>query len=179
VILGAVVIEELPLSIVREYWYPATNNIGPWVCVLVQPDSVEPWRGFFSLNRYHGRSWSLVTWEGEARFFVAAGGFGYWVDEDHPEDVSEATGVLPLNQAVAVPGQALTIAVSDDLSIHLLTPDSELWRTTRIGWDDLKITRVAGSKLEGVVWNVIDDRNDDFAVDLETREVRGGAKNFP
>jgi hypothetical protein len=179
VVIGAAVIEQLPLSAPREYWYPPQGNVGPWLMVLAESQAGEVWRGFFSLHRGWGSEWSLVTWPNESRFFVAAGGFGYWVDEGDPEGAVRVDRILPLRQAVAVPGPALMVAVSDFTTIHIITPGGQAWETKRIGWDFLKIAEVSGSMLKGTVYNAIEGRDDNYELDLDSREVRGGSRNIP
>jgi hypothetical protein len=49
------------------------------------------------------------------------------------------------------------------------------WRSARLGWDDLAVTRTTDDRIEGQAWHAPDERMVGFSVDVQTGEHEGGA----
>ena len=49
------------------------------------------------------------------------------------------------------------------------------WRSSRLGWDDLEVSRVTGDRIEGKAWHAPDDRMVGYSLDVRTGEHEGGA----
>jgi hypothetical protein len=49
------------------------------------------------------------------------------------------------------------------------------WRSSRLGWDDLEVSRVTDDHIEGKAWHAPDDRMVSYSLDVRTGEHEGGA----
>jgi hypothetical protein len=58
---------------------------------------------------------------------------------------------------------------SIDVRLHVA------WRSARLGWDDLEVSRVTHDRIEGRAWHAPDDRMMGFSLDVQTGEHEGGA----
>jgi hypothetical protein len=48
-----------------------------------------------------------------------------------------------------------------------------MWETSRVAWDELKITSIDTSSIFGEYWDVATEKQARFRVDLDTGEVSG------
>jgi len=60
---------------------------------------------------------------------------------------------------------------SDSIDVRL----DVAWRTARLGWDELDVTRTTEDRIEGQAWHAPDDLMVGFSVDVQTGEHEGGA----
>lgn len=122
--------------------------------------------GFAGVNVAQGL-WPLPERD---RLLACAGGYAYEIMPGAPEQ----TRLLPPRPAVAVlPFPERTVLVTHH-GLQVREAGGELWETPRLSWEGVSLLRIEGDRLIGTGWNLIDDAEVAFAVDLHTREAIGG-----
>ena len=53
------------------------------------------------------------------------------------------------------------------------------WKSARLSWEGIRITRIDGDALHGMGWNLMTDREVAFSLDLRTGQHQGGAFTPP
>jgi hypothetical protein len=101
-----------------------------------------------------------------------AGGYAYLVDTTAPDHCLH----LPLRPVTAV-----LPAVADNLLLlagfHTITaigPTGPVWTTARLTWEGLRMGELRDGKLHGLGWNMLEDRELPFILDLTTGKHEGG-----
>ena len=104
------------------------------------------------------------------RLLACAGGYAYAIEAGSPEQ----TTLLPPRPAVAVcPLPDRTIFVTHH-GLVVREADAEVWTTTRLSWEGVTVTKADGDAVHGAGWDMMDDVEVPFRVDLRQRTVTGG-----
>jgi hypothetical protein len=138
--------------------------------VEISPSPLQSWVGNF--QRGDGSLDKVIQHPDDRHVIVVAGGQGYIIDALS----RELTCLLESGvSSMLIISDQRQVVVSDDIRLQLVGSQGLIWSTRRIAWDGIQELRLDGDFIRGQAWNVIDDCWDDFAVDLETGSVAGGA----
>lgn len=103
---------------------------------------------------------------------IAAGGYVYLVDTIDP-DRSTHVELRPVTQVMKVPEVPALVFVGFHHMV-VYSAESALWQTPRLSWEGISEVRVDGDVLHGLGWNMPEDKEVPFTVNLKTRETSGG-----
>src|SRR5215468_4019922 len=138
------------------------NNSSPWVGFFAQGfDSSQVAHGVFSCP---DPDWLCAVARGYA-FLVDTTNPQRWIQvEQRPVVVVKP--VLELKLLLFVGFTSLTV----------LGESQRLWTTERLSWEGITISEIQGTKLTGMSWDAIADKEVPFEVDLLTGKSKGGAR---
>ncbi len=103
---------------------------------------------------------------------AVAGGYAYIVDTTSPER-STHIPLKPVAEVLSLVAHRL-LAFIGFHTIVAWGADGLAWQTTRLSWEGIRITGVEGDTLSGFGWNMMTDKEIEFAVDLRTGAHTGG-----
>ena len=103
---------------------------------------------------------------------VAAGGYVYLIDTRAPARW-EQVAYRPVTEIRAVAEHGLLVFAGFQ-AILAWNREGKAWQTQRLSWDGVRITEVRGGTLLGLGWDMMSDRELEFAVDLTNGEHTGG-----
>lgn len=140
-----------------------------WLEVI--PVDGESWIGGFECGP--GRLTGLFATPSPDVVCVVAKGQGFWVPVLAPGDV-EIIRSIPIEDVIAVPGKRVLV-FADYTELEAYGGGGSLWRTERLSWDGLKITKVTAEVIRGTAWDSPANRDVAFSVDTETGASEGGS----
>ena len=121
--------------------------------------------GFAGESVAHGL-WPLPR----GQLLACAGGYAYAITPEAPE----ISVLLPARPAVGVIAlQSRTILVTHH-GLTVREQDAEVWTTPRLSWEGVTVTAVDEDAIQGLGWDMVDDVEVPFSVDLRRRTVTGG-----
>lgn len=142
-----------------------TEHDGLWLSLT--PASGNPWVGVFAFGCTSPHAFSrVVSSPNPDRALVVANGAGYLVSAADPQRWEEVP-LRPVLDIRAIPERGLLL-LSDFTRIAAYGSKGLVWRSPRLCWDELKITRVRGETIEGTGYdptNSITNKSP-FAVDI-------------
>jgi hypothetical protein len=103
---------------------------------------------------------------------AVAGGYAYILDTAEP-DRSTHIPLKPVAEVLVLAGQSLLVFVG----FHAIVAwgrEGLAWQTGRLSWEGIRITGVEDGKLRGFGWNLMEDKEVEFSVDLLTGVHTGG-----
>jgi hypothetical protein len=103
---------------------------------------------------------------------AVAGGYAYIVDTDAPER-STHIPLKPVAEVLILIEHGLLVFVG----FHAMVAwgrEGLAWKTGRLSWEGIRITRVEGGLLHGFGWSMPADKEFEFQVDLKTGSHIGG-----
>ena len=103
---------------------------------------------------------------------IVAGGYCYLIDTSDPASWQQLE-YRPVVEVRAVAEQNLLL-FSGFHAVLAWGPQGEVWRTSRLSWDGVRMTEVRGETMYGVGWDMNTDRELTFAINLKTGEHQGG-----
>jgi hypothetical protein len=143
------------------------------VAVRVSPAHAKPWDGVFApLMPGHYVS-GIYAHPDPFVFVVVANGQGYIVNAHDPEQWAVATP-SPIMAVVPVPNPPLLVLVGSTY-LTALDESGEAWTTPELSYDGIEVTRLEDQTLYGYAWSAPREQKVEFAVDLQTGSVEGGA----
>ena len=153
----------------------------PALSVEVKPKRGKLWTAVFAEDGA-GFLTGLFTTPDDRTLCVVCGGAGYFIDTDDPERSWFRVECTPIRFALPFAKHGLLAfgnftdfvayrVDSDSIDIRL----DVAWRTARLGWDELDVTRTTEDRIEGQAWHAPDDLMVGFSVDVQTGEHEGGA----
>ena len=101
---------------------------------------------------------------------ACAGGYAYTVQPLAPEK----TVLLPPRPAVGIVALPARTVLVTHHALVVREAGGELWTTPRLSWEGVTLIGVEGDALHGTGWNLFDDAEVEFTVDLRSRSVSGG-----
>lgn len=152
----------------------------PALVVQVTPHRGEPWSAAFGED-YFGFPSGLYTTPAPDTVCVVAGGAGYFVETRDPQHGWVSLACTPVRFVLPFASYGLLVFGSfiDFVAYHLNPDDDQeltvAWRSARLGWDDLAVTRVTDDRIEGEAWHAPEDRMIGFSLDVRSGEHEGGA----
>jgi hypothetical protein len=132
----------------------------PTLLVEVTPGRGAPWTGAF------GEEWAspayatgLYTTPERDTICVVASGAGYFVNTTEPESAWIPVACTPIR--LVLPFRKLGLLVFGnftDFTAYRFDPEQATimkvaWRSARLGWDDLAVTRTTDDRIEGHAWH--------------------------
>jgi hypothetical protein len=143
--------------------------------VRVMPHRGAAWTGFFALGFDSAQVVNaFCSCPDPDSLCVVAGGYAYVVRADDPAQWFRVEQ-RPVVNLRAVPGSALLL-FTGFISISAVGREGLQWTTGRLSWEGVTITEIAGSKLRGLGWDAMADKEVAFEVDLLTGKHTGGAR---
>ena len=103
---------------------------------------------------------------------AVAGGYAYVIDTARPE-VSTHVGLRPVVEVRELLGAGLLLFAGFH-TVAAWGVDGLAWETGRLSWEGVRLGLVEGGVLRGFGWDVMSDKEVEFAVDLRTGAHEGG-----
>lgn len=103
---------------------------------------------------------------------IAAGGYVYLANTLNPAECIHVE-LRPVVEVITAPNVP-ALAFVGFHSIVIYGEEGQLWQTPRLSWEGLTQVRVDGDTLHGLGWNMPEDKDVPFMVNLKTRETKGG-----
>ena len=103
---------------------------------------------------------------------AVAGGYAYVLDTAAPER-STHIPLKPVAEVLPLAAQGLLLFVG----FHAMVAwgrEGLAWQTARLSWEGIRITGAEGNELRGFGWNLMADKEVEFAIDLRTGAHTGG-----
>jgi hypothetical protein len=161
------------------FYFPGALTVGgrDGVTIKVVPQEGPAWIGTFAfggLRRNEAKA--LFTTPEVGKLLVVSRGAGYFVSASDPREWKPALTV-PTTDVRSIHDRGLIVLASfTDLLAY--NEKGLAWRTKRISWDDLKLLSTSANEIKGEFWDLQTEATQQFAVDLATGSVEGGAQ-FP
>lgn len=107
-----------------------------------------------------------------AHMLAVSGGYAYLVDTTAPDSCLH----LPLKPAVQIlplPKEGLVVLAGFHHAIAI-DANGVRWTSARLSWEGLTLGEASQGKLHGTGWNMMDDKDVPFTIDLLTGQHSGG-----
>jgi hypothetical protein len=128
----------------------------------------ETWVGNF--HRGYGHAEGILDHPDKQRVVVLARGQGYVVHPETPEDVTMFG--YGFKEFFSLPDFNAILFV-DDLGMETINQEGLWWRTPRISWDGITVSKIERGKLHGEAFTPFDQVWVPFTVDLRTGDCEG------
>jgi len=143
--------------------------------VKITPPDAPSWVGSFARGFETDQ---LVTgvfgWPDGISIGVVSAGYGYVVRASDPKGWARLQP-MPITDVRVMPEHKLII-VADFTHIFAYGSEKSMWKSERLSWDGITITKVATNHVFGLVWDASEDKEVEFVLDVRTGEHTGGAK---
>lgn len=160
----------------ERFYYPgaSTQGGGDGPIVRVIPYSGDPWVGVFAFGKNAPKDGAtgVFTFLDPDVVCVVAHGDGYLVQVDNPRDW-KAIEVYPICIVMPVVSRNI-IVFANHTELTALGRSGAVWKTKRLAWNEMKITRVTDDFIEGETWDIRSEEDVSFRVDVSTGEHTGG-----
>jgi hypothetical protein len=103
---------------------------------------------------------------------AVAGGYAYLIDTLAPEHCLHVP-LRPVTQVLSAPDAGL-ILLAGFHTVAALDANGLRWESARLSWEGVTLSEVRDGKLHGAGWNMHNNREVAFTVDLTTGEHEGG-----
>lgn len=133
------------------------------------PRSARAWLGYFAFRHPSYQFTGVLATPNPQFACVVSSGVAYWVSAKDPHACSKLN-FEPVLGARAVP-QLDMILLWDFITLGLLGKDGQLWRSPRLCWDELQITKIQDGVVYGVGHNPLGRSEGEFRFDLKSRTV--------
>lgn len=173
------ILSELPNQNCSHLFYPGgtTNGGKDGILIEVSPELGSNWIGTFAKDLTYPNSLNKVlAWINPNKIFVISSGVGFIVNVFAPTKY-EVIGIEPIIQAIPIPEKNMFV-FSDYTNVTAYSEDGMLWQTDRISWNGLKIDSIHNSYLQGTYFDVKNDEDSSFIVDLSDGKVIRKFNNF-
>lgn len=170
------IVEELVAG--ERYYYPGASTQGGKDGILVKVISLEgkSWLGVFAFGEISSNGISGVySTPDPNKFCVVSKGAGYIVSSNNPNEWQQVKAI-PVMDVRSIK-QHKIIVFADYTELLAYDEFGIKWRTERLTYDGFKIIEVTESSLKGEFWNIRNETNDIFEVDLVTGSQVGGVKD--
>lgn len=155
---------------------PASPEDVESILVKVTPADAAPWvgsfaRGFATDDLVSG----VYAWPDGESLAVVSAGYGYVCKAaDHGRNWVRLQP-MPITDVRSMPEQSL-ILFADFTHIYAYGVERSAWKSERLSWDGVTITKVATHHVFGLAWDAMQDKEVDFVIDVRTGEHTGGAR---
>ena len=167
------VLNELPSNNIKRYYFPDNENGKDGIILSLISSDHKEWVGIFGFGNLSNKSVTGVySCPNKDYICVISKGNGYYVNVNKP-DSWEAIKLLPIID-VRIHKDKNVIYFSSLTEICAYNENGLLWTTKRISWDDLKIIEINEGKIIGEYFDIRNDDNVRFEVDLDTGIIKGG-----
>lgn len=167
------IIHEYPSS--KRYYYPGATTSGGRDGVMIEVTSAEgkKWVGVFAFGEISSSGITgLFSMPDMNKFCVVSRGAGYIVSSVNPEDWQEVE-VIPILDTRIINNKKI-IVFADYTEILAYGETGVKWRTERLAYSGFKIIEITEYSLKGEFWNIRNEANDRFEIDLSTGKQIGG-----
>ncbi len=168
-------LDEIPNGTGVSYYLPdQPNRVGQDGIILrVSPKDCPPWIGLFSsVKKYPGTPSMVLFTPDPNAICVICSGDAVITDVTRP-DRSTLLDFEPITDAVAVKERKMIVFAGFTKLMAFDGSNVAMWETSRIAWDELKITSVDALSISGEYWDVATEKKAQFKVELDTGEVNG------
>ena len=170
-------LEETANTVLPHYYFPGASTQGgrDGLLVQVRPERGQPWLGTFASGRVTPKGISgIFTTPDPQRLCIVSKGEGYLVNATAPTKW-ERIRATPIIDVCSI--RAKEIIVFANLTELVAYSSAGMkWRTKRLTWDGLRITKVTDALIEGEFWDIRTEAKGCFVVDLATGTHEGGIK---
>ncbi|MBO9584991.1 MAG: hypothetical protein J7574_12595 [Flavobacterium sp.] len=159
----------------ERYYYPSGVSHGgkDGLIVKVTHSKGESWIGVFAFGEisYKGL-YGVYTTPNPDKFCVISRGAGYIVSSLNPNDWEEVD-FIPIIDVRSIKSQSI-IVFADFTDLIAYGENGIKWHTERVAHDSFKITEVTDRYLRGQFWNIRNEANETFEIDLLSGSQVGG-----
>ena len=172
---SAAVLNEFPSGEARVLYYPGASNQGgrDGMAVAVTPQDRNKWIGVFAFGAFGASITAISSTPDPGTMCVVSKGAGYLIKPNKPEQWSDIP-IVPITYLKPMPEHRM-ILLADYTSIAALGAEGLIWRTQRLSWDGISISRITTEHIEGEGWDPTTTRRPAFRVSLATGESSGGS----
>lgn len=159
------------------YYYPGANIQGGKDGIMVKVISSEgkSWIGVFAFGEISPTGISgIYSTPDPNNFCVVSKGSGYIVSSNNPKDWQQVKAI-PVMDVRSIKHQKI-IVFADYTELVAYGEAGVKWRTERLAYDSFKITEVTEYTLKGEFWDIRNEANQTFEVNLTTGLQVGGIK---
>jgi hypothetical protein len=135
--------------------------------VMVRPEGAEPFLATCALG-FHDPAVPTGVWAAPnaEEMCAVAGGYAYLIDTAAPERFT-MIGFRPVLEVRPVAAKGVLLFVGHH-SILAWGAEGQAWESGRLSSEGVTITGIEGDVVRGVGWELMTDRETEFAVDLGT-----------
>lgn len=163
----------------ERYYYPNGNMIGgkDGLIIKISPSNSNAWIGVFAYGELaRNGTFGVYTMPNPNQLCVVSNGAGYIVNSDNPENWTEVKSI-PITDVRCIEKQKI-ILFADYTQLVAYDETGIKWRTDRLAYDSLKILWVDDNILKGEFWNIRNEDNQIFEVNLNDGSQIGGIKEL-
>lgn len=162
---------ELPGSGGEVFYQPGASTTSGRDGLLLRfnPRSAKPWLGCFAFGHASYDFTAVLASPNPQFACVVSKGIAYWVDATDPVDCAQLDFEPVLGARVI--SEPDTILLWDFITLVLLGSDGQLWRSPRLCWDELQITKIQDGVVYGTGHNSLGPSDGEFRFDLKSRTV--------
>lgn len=137
----------------------------------IRPDSAREWIGCFAFGHHSYLHTAVFSSPDPDCVFIVSKGAAYWANAGCPERC-RVVDFFPVLGVRAMPVSGLLL-IYDFTTLGLLGSDGSLWRSSRLCWDELRITEIAGGVVSGVGYDPTNSLTSEcqWSLDLKSRSV--------
>jgi hypothetical protein len=154
---------------------PATPEPVDAVYVRITPVGGATWVGAFARGF---QTEDLVTgvyaWPDGLSLAVVSAGYGYVVKAADPSSWIRLQP-MPITDVRVFPEHKLVV-FTDFTHMFAYNGAKNLWKSDRLSWDGITVTKVATNHIFGIAWDAMQDKEVEFAIDVRNGEHTGGAR---
>lgn len=169
------ILEELGAE--ERYYYPNATTEGgkDGLMIEVISEQGKSWVGIFAFGDISHKGVSGVfTMPDPDKLCVVSMGAGYIVSSSDPTNWEEVKSI-PITGVHPVKLQDVLV-FADYTELVAYNKSGIKWRTERLAYDSFKVIEVTDTYLKGEFWNMRNEANESFEVDLLTGSQVGGIK---
>jgi hypothetical protein len=144
--------------------------------VKISPgDDAPAWVGSFARGfETNDLVTGIYGWPDGVSIGVVSAGYGYVVRASGPKGWTRLQP-MPITDVRVLPEHKLII-VADFTHIFAYGAEKSMWKTERLSWDGITITKVGTNHVFGLAWDGTADKEVEFVLDVRTGEHTGGAE---
>jgi hypothetical protein len=136
----------------------------------------QPWIGRFARGFATDELASGVyAWPDGVSLAVVSAGYGYVLKAAEQGKNWVRLQPMPITDVRVVPEHKL-IVFTDFTHMYGYSAQKTAWKSERLSWDGITVTKVATNHIFGMAWDAEQDKEVEFVVDVRTGEHTGGAK---
>jgi hypothetical protein len=168
------VLDEIPNGTAISYYLPdQPTRVGQdGILLKISPRGIPSWIGLFSsVKKYPGTPSRILFTPNPNAICVICSGDAVVTDVMRPDQYT-LLDFEPVTDAVAVKERGM-IVFAGFTKLMAFDGSNVMWETSRVAWDELKITSIDTSSIFGEYWDVATEKQARFRVDLDTGEVSG------
>jgi hypothetical protein len=168
------VLDEIPHGTGMSYYLPKQQTgVGQdGVLLRITPKDTSSWIGLFSsVKKYPGTPSRILFTPNLNTICVICSGDAVITDVTCPEKCT-LLDFEPITEVVTVKEREM-IVFAGFTKLMVFDGSNVMWETSRVAWDELKITSINPSSISDEYWDVATEKQARFRVDLDTGEVSG------